>query len=56
MEMLRKELETVLEQNQILQNEPMGRHTTFRVGGPADLYLLPTEEQLKNVMNILTQL
>ena len=54
MEMLRKELETVLEQNQILQNEPMDRHTTFRVGGPADLYLLPTEEQLKNVMNILT--
>ncbi len=54
MEMLRKELETVLEQNQILQNEPMDRHTTFRVGGPADLYLLPTEEQLKSVMNILT--
>ena len=27
--------------DQILQNEPMWRHTTFRVGGPADVMFLP---------------
>ena len=27
--------------NQILLNEPMSRHTTFRVGGPADVMFLP---------------
>ena len=33
--------------HQILKNEPMSRHTTFRVGGPADVLFLPeSEEQL----------
>ena len=27
--------------DQILENEPMSRHTTFRVGGPADALFLP---------------
>ena len=27
--------------HQILENEPMSRHTTFRVGGPADVLFLP---------------
>ena len=27
--------------DQILVNEPMSRHTTFRVGGPADVLFLP---------------
>lgn len=27
--------------DQILENEPMSRHTTFRVGGPADVMFLP---------------
>ena len=25
----------------ILINEPMRRHTTFSIGGPADLFILP---------------
>ena len=33
--------------HQILENEPMSRHTTFKVGGPADVLFLPeSEEQL----------
>jgi len=33
--------------DQILENEPMSRHTTFRVGGPADVMFLPESgEQL----------
>ena len=31
----------------VLRNEPMANHTTFRVGGPADICLLPqTEEEV----------
>lgn len=28
-------------QDRLLENEPMSKHTTFRVGGPADLMFLP---------------
>jgi UDP-N-acetylenolpyruvoylglucosamine reductase len=28
----------------VRRNEPMGRHTTLRVGGPADVYLEPADE------------
>ncbi len=31
----------------VLRNEPMASHTTFRVGGPADLFFMPqTEEEV----------
>ncbi|HJI73680.1 MAG TPA: UDP-N-acetylmuramate dehydrogenase [Veillonellaceae bacterium] len=37
----------VLGENQIKVNEPMSRHTTFGIGGPADFFLLPeTTEEL----------
>ena len=26
-------------------NEPMNRHTTFRIGGPADYFLLPSSSE-----------
>lgn len=36
---------------QILVSEPMSRHTTFRVGGPADVFYLPrTEEELSGAV------
>ncbi len=53
MELLLKELEAILEKDQILQNEPLSRHTTFRVGGPADLFLTPDINQLPQVMDIM---
>ncbi len=28
----------------ILQNEPMAAHTTFRIGGPADYFVIPEDE------------
>ena len=34
-------LSAIAGSHQILENEPMSRHTTFRVGGPADLVFLP---------------
>lgn len=29
------------ENAQVLENEPMSRHTTFRIGGPAELFIVP---------------
>lgn len=40
----------ILSENQILCNEPMSRHTTFRVGGPADYFLYPKLEQAAEVI------
>ena len=33
---------TITKEENILRDEPMCRHTTFRVGGPADYFLPPT--------------
>lgn len=43
-------LQSILEKEQISINEPMHRHTTFRVGGPADYYIRPRGEQIPAVM------
>lgn len=53
METVQNELEQILNKEQILKNEPMDRHTTFRVGGPADYFLLPTIESMPEVLDIL---
>lgn len=37
--------------HQVLENEPMSRHTTFRVGGPADALFLPeSPEQVERAL------
>ena len=41
----------------ILEHEPMSRHTTFRVGGPARLFLIPeTEEEVARAVKGCTKL
>ena len=38
----------------ILVNEPMRRHTTFSIGGPADLFILPkTRKELIGALDVL---
>ena len=32
----------LLGKDRVLVDEPMKRHTTFRIGGPADFFLLPS--------------
>jgi len=51
------ELETLLTGDSILRrHEPMSRHTTLRVGGPADLYVEPAnEEELACVVRHCTE-
>ena len=39
--MTKTPLEDALPQDRILANEPMSLHTTFKVGGPADVFVLP---------------
>ena len=37
----------------VLENEPLARHTTFRVGGPADVLFLPeSAEELRQAMEL----
>lgn len=39
---LYKELCKAVGEENVLKDEPMNRHTTFRVGGPADFFVLPS--------------
>lgn len=44
-------LKEILSAEQIRYMEPMKEHTTFRIGGPADYFLLPrTKEEVKEVV------
>lgn len=45
-------LEQILTKDRIRQNEPMKNHTTFRVGGPADIFLTPSAEELPVVLSV----
>ena len=41
----------VLEEERIYTKEPMKKHTTFRVGGEADYFVLPkTTEEVKGIV------
>lgn len=42
---------------QIYLNEPMSKHTTFRIGGTADVFIkVNTLEELKFVLNIAKEI
>lgn len=45
-------LEQILTKDRIRQNEPMKNHTTFRVGGLADIFLTPSAEELPAVLSV----
>ena len=42
---LYEKLAAVLGQEKVLAEEPMKKHTTIRVGGPADLFVMPSSEE-----------
>lgn len=42
---LKGQLLSVLPKGSVLSEEPLRLHTTFRVGGPADLYVRPSDER-----------
>lgn len=49
-----KELCKIVSEDQILKDEPMGKHTTFRAGGKADYLVMPSnEEQVRDLVLLL---
>ncbi|PWJ47526.1 UDP-N-acetylmuramate dehydrogenase [Faecalicatena contorta] len=51
---LYEELCDLLGEDKVLIDEPMSRHTTFRVGGPADYFVIPEgPEEIKEVITLL---
>ncbi|MGF0034181.1 UDP-N-acetylmuramate dehydrogenase [Bariatricus sp. SGI.154] len=53
---LYNELLEIVTKEQIKIEEPMRRHTTFRVGGPADLFLMPrTPDEVKRIVDLLNK-
>lgn len=45
-------LKTILDEEQIKEQEPMKLHTTFRVGGPADVLVTPNLVQLPLIIKL----
>lgn len=44
----------ILDEKDVRLDEPMKKHISFRVGGPADILVKPrTEEQLKNIISFI---
>ena len=48
-EIFSEQLRKILGEEQYSIQEPMSRHITFRVGGPADYYVRPGREQIEPV-------
>ena len=48
--------EKILGKENVLKNEPMRNHTTFKIGGEADWFLMPQNgEQLKGVISVIKE-
>ncbi len=48
-----EKLQKILGETKVLAEEPMASHTTFRIGGPADYFVMPeTTEELSAVLKL----
>ena len=55
-EQIRQKFCEELGKEQVLFEEPMKRHTTFRIGGPAEIFVMPkTTEEVKKTLEICRQ-
>ena len=53
MNLLLEELKSITNEYNILIDEPMSKHTTFRTGGNADIYITPeTIEELEQILKL----
>lgn len=56
MEEIINKLTEKIDKDRILINEPMSKHTTFKIGGPADFFIkVKTQEELKHIKNICNE-
>ena len=52
-QILYNELLKIMSEEQVKTEEPMKNHTTFRVGGPAEFFVMPrTSEEVKKVIDL----
>ena len=52
-EEMRQKFIEILGNNRVLFDEPMSKHTTFRIGGPADVFVMPENyEQIREVLRL----
>lgn len=47
-----EELQTIVKQEWVFESEPMSKHTTFRVGGAADVLVQPGPKELPEVIRL----
>lgn len=53
MEKIYNEILKILDKAQIYLNEPMSKYTTFRIGGPADIFVKPKNiNELKEILKL----
>ncbi len=53
---MRDIFESILGCENVLENEPLCNHTTFKIGGPARWFLMPeTEEQLRDTLKAVVE-
>lgn len=53
MDKVYNEILKILDKTQIYLNEQMSKHTTFKIGGPADIFVKPKNiNELKSVLNL----
>ena len=47
------EIYKILPEEKVLLNEPMKNHTSFKIGGPAEVFIkVATENEMKNIITI----
>lgn len=52
-EEMRQKFIEIFGNNRVLFDEPMSQHTTFRIGGPADVFVMPENyEQIREVLRL----
>ena len=57
MEDIEKKLQDVISRKNILKNEPMSKHTSFKIGGIADYFIKVTNtDELKGVLELANNL
>ena len=56
MEEIYNQMLKFLSKEQIYLNEPMSKHTSFKIGGPADIFVKPKNvEELKIIIKIVKE-
>lgn len=54
--LLKEEFLKFMAQDQVLLDEPMSKHTSFKIGGPADILLLPkTTEEIQQIIKVCNE-